>query len=111
MIIRSEFEILTKCRYWLERFGLNANSKVSAYGAISVPNWLIYVIYSIPMAISVVLSAWHIVDNNFDLTVSSVAIIIIFGGGQVQLIYLLMAVKRDLIFGIIHQLQSLVNKR
>lgn len=110
MATSSEFEILEKCRFWLDKFGLNGGT-VSAYGSNRIPNRLIYFIYSIPMAISVMLSAWHIVDNDFDLTASSVAIIIIFGGGQVQVIYLILAAEKDSLFSMIDQLQTLVNKR
>lgn len=110
MATSGELKILEKCRFWLDKFGLNG-STVSAYGSNRIPNRLIYFIYSIPMAISVMLSAWHIVDNDFDLTASSVAIIIIFGGGQVQVIYLILAAEKDSLFSMIDQLQTLVNKR
>lgn len=110
MATSSELKILEKCRFWLDKFGLNGRY-MSAYGSIRIPNRLIYLIYSIPMTISVMLSAWHIVDNDFDLTASSVAIIIIFGGGQVQVIYLILAAEKDSLFSMIDQLQTLVNKR
>lgn len=107
----SEFIVLHKCRYWLNKFGLHAQSKTTTFGTIHIPNWLVHIIYSIPMGISVVLSSWYIIENQFDLSASSVATVIIFGGGQIQVIYLIMATKSANLFELINQLQNLVNKR
>lgn len=107
----SEFIILNQCRYWLNKFGLHAQSKVTTFGPIQVPNRLVNLIYSMPMGISVVLSLWYIIENQFDLSASSVATVIIFGGGQIQMIYLIMAANSTNLFELIDQLQNLVNKR
>lgn len=107
----SDIHILYNCRYWLSKFGLHAKNYVSIFGLLQIPNWFVFIVYSMPMAISVFLSLWYIIENKFDLNASSVATVIIFGGGQIQLIYLILAGKRTALFLLIIQLENLVNKR
>lgn len=111
MAIRSAFVILQKCRFWLNKFGLCFERSGCSFGSITVANWAIQVIYSIPMGISVLLSALLIVENHFDLTASSVAIIVIVGGGQIHVIYLVMVAKNSSLIKLIGQLQKLVDQR
>lgn len=111
MAAASGNQILYNCRYWLSKFGIHTENIVTIFDVLKIPNWIVYIVYSMPMAISVVLSMWYIIENKFNLNASSVATVIIFGGGQIQLIYLIMAGKSTELFELIFQLENLVSER
>lgn len=106
-----EVKIMQKCRYWLTKFGWCTTSNVCSYGNIQVPVWLVRLIYLSPMSFSVFLSAWHVIENHFNFTVSSVAMIVIAGAGQIDLIYIVICAQNLALIAMIEELQALVNKR
>ena len=110
----NEWIVLKNCRELMKSLGLIAESNTHIFRSnpkIAVPVWIIQLIYSIPMCTCVMLAFGHIFDKNMDLTKSSVALIIIVGGGQSHIIYFLLIAKNKSLSNIIDQLQKLVDKR
>lgn len=110
----NQLVVLKKCRFLMKNLGLYAENKFHTFESkikFTVPVWIIQLIYSIPMCTCVILAFWHIIDNNLDLTASSVAVIIIIGGGHCQVIYFLLIANNTALINVIDQLQKLVNKR
>lgn len=106
--------VLKKCGFLMKNLGLYAENKCHTFESkikFTVPVWIIQLIYSIPMCTCVLLAFWHIIDNNLDLTASSVAVIVIVGGGHCQVIYFLLIANNTALINVIDQLQKLVNKR
>lgn len=106
--------VLENCKFWLNNFGLCSESEDRTFGAkhqMRIPIWLIRVLYAIPTCTSILLATWHLVDNNWNLSATSVAIIIIVGAGQCQLIYFLLIAKNTSFVSVVDQLQTLVDKR
>lgn len=110
----NELIVLKKCRLLMKYLGLNVESNLHTFEAklkISIAVWVIRLIYSIPMCTCCTLAFWHIIDKNLDLTASSVAVIIIVGGGHSQVIYFSLIAQNNSIINIIDQLQKLVDTR
>lgn len=106
--------VLKNCRELMKSLGLNAESNTHIFGLnpkIAVPVWIIRLIYSIPMCTCIMLAFGHIYDKNMELTKSSVALIVIVGGGQSHIIYFLLIAKNKSLINIIDQLQKLIDKR
>lgn len=111
---QNELVVLEKCQNLLNNFGLCSKTNGCTFGKkykIWIPNWLIRFLYSIPTCTSIILAAWHIIDNNWNLAESAVAITVIVGGGQCQIIYFLLIGKNTSFVSVVDRLQKLVSKR
>lgn len=114
MTASSESIVLKKCRVLMKNLGQCNETKFHAFGSkkrIVVPVWLIRLLYSMPMLTCVILAVLHIAEKNLDLTESSVAFIVIVGGGHCHVIYLLMAFNNNSLVNVIEQLQKLIDTR
>lgn len=114
MATSNEFLIMKNCRIVMNHMGLCNVNNVQTFGSkfrIIIPIWMIRFVYTIPMCICVILSVLHVIDKNLNLTASSVALIVIVGGSQSHVIYLLLIAKNNPLTDIINQLQKLIDKR
>lgn len=109
----TDVKVLETCRFWMNNLGLCIESDERQFGTkhqANVPVWLIQCLYSIPSCVSILLAIWHIIDKNFDFTASSVALIVIVGAGQCQIIYFLLIAKNNSLIKTVSELQTLVDK-